>query len=71
MVDWEKSRSQCRETWFSFSSAEVEWFVRLIGASNDIDRVSRFNNSLSFGAKQKSLGQIFFVRDGIPFRRGL
>ena len=30
-----------------------------IGPSNKIDRVSKFDNSLSFGAKQKSLGQIF------------
>ena len=35
--------------------------LRLIGASDEIHRVSTFNNSLSFGAKQKSLGQIFFV----------
>ena len=29
--------------------------------SNEIDRVSNLDNSLSFGAKQKSLGQIFFL----------
>ena len=28
--------------------------------SNKTDRVSKLDNSLSFGAKQKSLGQIFF-----------
>ena len=29
-------------------------------ASDEIDRVSKFDNSLSFGAKQNVLGQIFF-----------
>ena len=28
--------------------------------SNEIDRVDKFDNSLSFGAKQNSLRQIFF-----------
>ena len=32
---------------------------RLIEPSNEIDRVSKFDNSLSFGAKQNSLRQIF------------
>ena len=49
-----------RETGFSFSYGEVEGLFRLIGPSNEIDRVSKFDNSLSFGARQKSLGQIFF-----------
>ena len=35
--------------------------IGLIGAADEIDRVSKFDNSLSFGAKQKSLGQIFFA----------
>jgi len=30
-------------------------------ASNEIDRVSKFDNSLSFGAKQNALRQIFFA----------
>ena len=49
-----------RETGFSFSYEKVESLVRAIAPSNEIDRVSKFDNSLSFGAKQKSLGQIFF-----------
>ena len=40
--------------------AKVEALDRSNGASNEIDRVSKFDNSLSFGARQKSLGQIFF-----------
>ena len=31
---------------------------RAIGASNEIDKVSKFDNSLSFGAKQNALRQI-------------
>ena len=50
-----------RETGFSLSHEEVEGLIRAIGPSNEIDRVSKFDNSLSFGAKQKSLGQIFFA----------
>ena len=50
-----------RETWFSFSYGEVEGLLGLIEASNEINRVSKFDKSLSFGAKQKSLGQIFFA----------
>ena len=49
------------ETGFSFSYAKVSEFLRAIEASDEIDRVSKFDNSLSFGAKQKSLGQIFFA----------
>ena len=50
-----------RETGFSFSYAKVEGNDRPNGPSNEIDRVSKFDNSLQFGAKQKSLGQIFFA----------
>ena len=50
-----------RETGFSFSYEEVAGLHRPNVASNEIDRVSKFDNSLSFGAKQKSLGQIFFA----------
>ena len=50
-----------RETGFSFSYAEVGNLHRPIGASNEIDRVSKFDNSLSFGAKQNALRQIFFA----------
>ena len=50
-----------RETWFSFSYGEVEHLIWLIRASNEIDRVSKFDNSLSFGAKQNALRQIFFA----------
>ena len=49
-----------RETGFSFSYEEVEGLDRPIGASNEIDRVSKFDNFLSFGAKQNALRQIFF-----------
>ena len=48
-----------RETWFSFSYMKVVNLNRPIGPSDEIGRISKFNNSLSFGAKQKSLGQIF------------
>ena len=50
-----------REIGFSFSCGEVEGNDRPNGPSNEIDRVSKFDNSLQFGAKQKSLGQIFFA----------
>ena len=49
-----------RKTCFSFSYLEVEDLFRAIEPSNEIDRVSKFDNSLSFGAKQNSLRQIFF-----------
>ena len=50
-----------RETGFSFSHEEVEHLIRLIEASNEIYKVSKFDNSLSFGTKQNSLQQIFFA----------
>ena len=49
-----------RETWFSFSYAKVVGLDRANGASKEIDKVSKFDNSLSFGDKQSSLRQIFF-----------
>ena len=49
-----------RETWFSFSYGEVGNLDRANVASDKIDGVSKFDNSLSFGAKQNSLRQIFF-----------
>ena len=49
-----------RETWFSFSYEKVEDLIGLNVASDEIDRVSKFDNSLSFGAKQNALRQIFF-----------
>ena len=49
------------ETGFSFSYAEVGHHNQPIGASDENNMVSKFDNSLSFGAKQKSLGQIFFA----------
>ena len=48
-----------RETGFSFSYEKVSELLRAIGPSDKIDRVSKFDNSLSFGAKQNVLGQIF------------
>ena len=50
-----------RETGFSFSYEKVEGLDRPIEASNEIDRVSKFDNSLSFGAKQNALQPIFFA----------
>ena len=44
-----------RETGFSFSYGEVRNLIRLIGASDEINGVSKFNYSLSFGAKQNAL----------------
>ena len=52
-----------RETGFSFSYEKVEKLIRLIEASDEINRVSKFDNSLSFGAKQNALRQILFVPD--------
>ena len=49
-----------RETGFSFFYVEVEHLIQLIEASNEINRVSKFDNSFSFGAKQNSLRQFFF-----------
>ena len=48
-----------RETGFSFSYGEVGNIFRAIVASNEIVRVSKFDNSLSFGAKQNALRHIF------------
>ena len=50
-----------RETGFSFSYAEVGALLGANEPSNEIDRVSKFDNSLSFGAKQNALRQIFFA----------
>ena len=67
LLSGKKSRSvldfltYSRETGFSFSYEKVGHLHRANGPSNKIDRVSRFNNSLSFGAKQNALRQIFFA----------
>ena len=50
-----------KETGFSFSYEKVSELLRAIEASDEIDRVSKFDNSLSFGAKQNALRQIFFA----------
>ena len=50
-----------RETWFLFSYAKVVGLIRLIEASDEINGVSIFDNSLSFGAKQNAVRQIFFA----------
>ena len=55
------SLTYSRETGFSFSDEKVGGFNWSIGASDKIDRVSKFYNSLSFGAKQNALRQIFFA----------
>ena len=44
-----------REIGFSFSYEKVGKFHRPNEPSNEIDRVSKFDNSLSFGAKQNAL----------------
>ena len=44
-----------RETGFSFSHEKVVGLHRPNVASNEIERVSKFDNSLSFGAKQNAL----------------
>ena len=49
-----------RETWFSFSFGKVAGLDCLIEPSNEMNRVSKFDNSLSFGSKQNALRQIFF-----------
>ena len=46
-----------RETGLLFSDEEVGALDRPNGASDEIDRVSKFDNSLSFGAKQNALRQ--------------
>ena len=49
-----------QKIWFSFSYVKVSELIRLINISNKIDGVSKFDSSLSFGAKQNALQQIFF-----------
>ena len=67
MLSGKKSKSvfdfltYSRETGFSFSYAKVGNLLGAIGASDEINRVSKFDNSLSFGAKQNSVRQIFFA----------
>ena len=50
-----------RETGFSFSYGEVGDLHRPNGPSNEIGRLSKFDNSLSFDAKQNALRQTFFA----------
>ena len=50
-----------RETGLLFSDEEVGELIGLIAPSDEIERVSKFDNSLSFGAKQNALRQIFFA----------
>ena len=50
-----------REIGFSFSYEKVGNLHRPNGPPNEIDRVNKFDNSLSFGAKQNALQQIFFA----------
>ena len=52
-----------RETWFPFSYGEVLELIGLIVASKEIEKVSKFNNSLSFGVNQNALQQICFAYD--------
>ena len=41
------------ETGFSFSYEKVRYLIRLIVTSNEIERVYKFDNSLSFGGNIK------------------
>ena len=50
-----------RERWFSFSYGKVEGLLGANEPSNETDRVSKLDNSLSFGAKQNAIRQIFFA----------
>ena len=50
-----------RETGFSLFYEKVSGLIGLIGPSDKINRVSKFDNSLSFGAKQNALRHIFFA----------
>ena len=44
-----------RETWFLFSYEKVVDLHWPIEATNEVDRVNKFNNSLSFCARQSAL----------------
>ena len=46
---------------FEISYRKVVGLIRLIEASNKIDGVSKFDNSLSFGAKQNAIRKIFYT----------
>ena len=48
-----------RETGFSFSYEEVEGLDRPIGAFNEIDSVSKFDNSLSLVPSRMLYGKYF------------
>ena len=50
-----------RETGFSVSYEEISELIRPNVASDKINRISKFDNSFSFGAKQNALQQIFFA----------
>ena len=50
-----------RETGFLFSYEKVKALLGLTVASNEINKVSKFVNSLSFDAKLNALPQIFFA----------
>ena len=60
MFLWNMTKSQS-QSGFSFSYAEVENLYQQNAPSNEIDRVIKFDNSVSFGAKQNALQQIFFM----------
>ena len=52
-----------RETGFAFSYGKVGALIRANEPSNETDRVSKLDNSLSFGAKQNAVRQIFLRYD--------
>ena len=43
-----------RETWILFFYGKVKELIWLIGPSNEIDKVIKFDNSFSFGAEQNA-----------------
>ena len=50
-----------KETGFLFSYEKVGNVIRLNEPSNEINRESKLDSSLSFGAKQNALQQTFFA----------
>ena len=67
IIGKKKSKSVCdfltysRKTGFSFSYGKVGNLLGLIAPLDEIDGISKFDNSLSFGAKQNALRQISFA----------
>ena len=56
-----------REIWFWFSYGKVKALYQPIGASDEIDRVSKSDNSLSFGAKRFDFLKIYLRKIQMEF----